>query len=73
KAPSVTVTWGWGSHDCLADLGNNAAASHKKIPLRRDFFMAMICGIEHPRGYFCMSNRTGHLDMSVNALRNKVS
>ncbi|MFQ1760932.1 hypothetical protein ACK37B_18715, partial [Aeromonas veronii] len=24
KAPSVTVTWGWGSHDCLADLGNNA-------------------------------------------------
>ncbi|MEH8151132.1 hypothetical protein, partial [Aeromonas veronii] len=24
KAPSVTVTWGWGSHDFLADLGNNA-------------------------------------------------
>ncbi|MGY3953748.1 hypothetical protein ACW5WG_21015, partial [Aeromonas salmonicida] len=25
KAPSVTVTWGWGNHDLLADLGNNAA------------------------------------------------
>ncbi|HGY1044870.1 TPA: hypothetical protein ACNUWH_003814, partial [Aeromonas salmonicida subsp. salmonicida] len=24
KAPSVTVTWGWGNHDLLADLGNNA-------------------------------------------------
>ncbi|MGL5030579.1 MAG: hypothetical protein ACRC5V_04220, partial [Aeromonas sp.] len=24
KAPSVAVTWGWGSHDLLADLGNNA-------------------------------------------------
>jgi hypothetical protein len=24
KAPSVVVTWGWGSHDLLADLGNNA-------------------------------------------------
>ncbi|MGS3153272.1 hypothetical protein ACB268_21345, partial [Aeromonas sanarellii] len=24
KAPSVEVTWGWGSHDLLADLGNNA-------------------------------------------------
>ncbi len=24
KAPSVTVTRGWGSHDLLADLGNNA-------------------------------------------------
>ena len=26
KAPSV-VTWGWGSHDLLADLGNNALVS----------------------------------------------
>ncbi|WP_343889658.1 ZIP family metal transporter, partial [Aeromonas salmonicida] len=26
KAPSVTVTWGWGNHDLLADLGNNAVA-----------------------------------------------
>ncbi|MGY3952707.1 hypothetical protein ACW5WG_15190, partial [Aeromonas salmonicida] len=25
KAPSVTVTWGWGNHDLLADLGNNAS------------------------------------------------
>lgn len=25
KAPSVAVTWGRGSHDFLADLGNNAA------------------------------------------------
>ncbi|MGL5031826.1 MAG: hypothetical protein ACRC5V_10870, partial [Aeromonas sp.] len=24
KAPSVAVTWGWGSHELLADLGNNA-------------------------------------------------
>ncbi|MFB2950798.1 hypothetical protein, partial [Aeromonas veronii] len=24
KAPSVAVTRGWGSHDLLADLGNNA-------------------------------------------------
>ncbi|WP_447734065.1 hypothetical protein, partial [Aeromonas veronii] len=24
KAPSVAVTWGWRSHDLLADLGNNA-------------------------------------------------
>ncbi|MGL5032011.1 MAG: hypothetical protein ACRC5V_11820, partial [Aeromonas sp.] len=25
KAPSVAVTWGWGSHELLADLGNNAS------------------------------------------------
>jgi hypothetical protein len=23
KAPSVAVTWGWGSHGLLADLGNS--------------------------------------------------
>ncbi|MFQ2367671.1 hypothetical protein, partial [Aeromonas enteropelogenes] len=28
KASSVAVTQGWGSHDLLADLGNNAL--HKK-------------------------------------------
>ncbi|WP_221410663.1 hypothetical protein, partial [Aeromonas enteropelogenes] len=28
KAPSVAVTRGWGSHDLLADLGNNAALVH---------------------------------------------
>ncbi|MGY3952297.1 hypothetical protein ACW5WG_12955, partial [Aeromonas salmonicida] len=27
KAPSVTVTWGWGNHDLLADLGNNATVT----------------------------------------------
>ncbi|WP_421186596.1 hypothetical protein, partial [Aeromonas enteropelogenes] len=26
-APSVAVTWGWRSHDFLADLGNNASRS----------------------------------------------
>ncbi|MEL3920534.1 hypothetical protein, partial [Aeromonas enteropelogenes] len=29
KASSVAVTQGWGSHDLLADLGNNAALSDK--------------------------------------------
>ncbi len=24
KAPSVTVTWGWGSRGLMVDLGNNA-------------------------------------------------
>ncbi|MCO4174558.1 hypothetical protein K8D10_22720, partial [Aeromonas veronii] len=31
KAPSVTVTWGWGSCGLMVDLGNNASvmSSHK--------------------------------------------
>ncbi|MGL5030772.1 MAG: hypothetical protein ACRC5V_05240, partial [Aeromonas sp.] len=35
KAPSVAVTWGWGSHELLADLGNNAVINNKgaKAPL----------------------------------------
>uniref|UniRef100_UPI003B9ED3FB hypothetical protein n=1 Tax=Aeromonas veronii TaxID=654 RepID=UPI003B9ED3FB len=32
KAPSVVVTKGWGSHDLLADLGNNDS-THLKSPL----------------------------------------
>ncbi|MDF2274136.1 hypothetical protein P0R36_02885, partial [Aeromonas caviae] len=24
EAPCVAVTWGWGSHDLLADFGNHA-------------------------------------------------
>ncbi|WP_429067880.1 hypothetical protein, partial [Aeromonas veronii] len=32
KAPSVTVTWGWGSHDFLADLGNNAQLIDIEMP-----------------------------------------
>ncbi|MCX0432769.1 hypothetical protein OD808_17990, partial [Aeromonas veronii] len=27
------VTWGWGSHDCLADLGNNAADGNARVSL----------------------------------------
>ncbi len=34
KAPSVTVTWGWGNHDLLADLGNNAVCHDKRSPPR---------------------------------------
>ncbi|WP_429033484.1 hypothetical protein, partial [Aeromonas media] len=27
KAPSVTVTWGWGSCGLIVDLGNSATSS----------------------------------------------
>jgi hypothetical protein len=30
-APNVAVTWGWGSHDLLADLGNNAMPTTKNV------------------------------------------
>ncbi|MGL5032166.1 MAG: hypothetical protein ACRC5V_12635, partial [Aeromonas sp.] len=33
KAPSVAVTWGWGSHDLLADLGNNARSRGRELRL----------------------------------------
>ncbi|MGY3953819.1 hypothetical protein ACW5WG_21505, partial [Aeromonas salmonicida] len=35
KAPSVTVTWGWGNHDLLADLGNNASYSSSRFLCRK--------------------------------------
>lgn len=31
KAPSVTVTWGWGSCVLTADLGNNARRRYKQV------------------------------------------
>ncbi|WP_343889283.1 hypothetical protein, partial [Aeromonas salmonicida] len=37
KAPSVTVTWGWGNHDLLADLGNNAPLGWEHINLSGDY------------------------------------
>ncbi|WP_429213691.1 hypothetical protein, partial [Aeromonas veronii] len=36
KAPSVAVTWGWRSHDLLADLGNNAVLKWFDLINHRD-------------------------------------
>ncbi|WP_323897837.1 hypothetical protein, partial [Aeromonas allosaccharophila] len=43
KAPSVAVTWGWGSCGLMVDLGNNAGASPLQTrPRSRGFSLSVI-------------------------------
>ncbi|WP_323886621.1 hypothetical protein, partial [Aeromonas allosaccharophila] len=39
KAPSVAVTWGWGSCGLMVDLGNNAHGETKNIRPTKPYFL----------------------------------
>ncbi|MDO2438162.1 hypothetical protein Q2T43_18305, partial [Aeromonas veronii] len=53
KAPSVAVTWGWGSCCFIVDLGNNALMMASEVPtFILDFLFPMNAEVILPINFY---------------------
>ncbi|WP_323888720.1 sugar transferase, partial [Aeromonas caviae] len=63
KAPSVTVTWGWGSCGLMVDLGNSAVA----IPI--GLLAALAIKLESPGPIFYRQARVGQFNQEFDVIK----